>query len=645
MTLRHLPFLLAFALVSACDAPRPPIAFQTDVSRPPPPRPMRIERIGDDVREGAPLALAILAGRTVAFVADEDESAVHTLDVERGAEIARTDLPGTPTSLLVTADGRLAVALRRAAKVVLLAGPIDGPAGSLSLDRTLATADEPLALATTPDGASLLVASGIGRTLERFSLVDGTRSLAVSLGREPRAITVLSDGTRAAVSYAAESAVGLVELAKPSVRHVSLTIGSRRVLSFPSKKFMPAFEEDLFGSKVPPPKRLASFTAPRFARQGYALLRRSDAHGHEQILAPHALVTAGEPSLASDGYGAADAHAPVSFAVATITETGAPRRVELDDGCRLPRGAAHDPASSTLWVACQGEGAVVGYDVSSFLATKVRLPVSGGPSSVAVDGRSGSLVAWAPFDRAVHVFRSSSGPKSMEPVAAIALSHREGAGLSADAAAGRRLFHDAREKAISGDGRACASCHPDGRDDGLTWPTPEGPRQTIFLAGRVARSGPFGWSAKHESLPAHVKVTMKNLGGTGLHEPRLAQLAAWLRAMPAPPRTEPALDPVQAQGKAIFESKEAGCAGCHAVQPIPTTGADAYEVASATPADRTDAFLAPSLGSLGATAPYFHDGRYATLGELLRACDGKMGATGHLGTSQLAALEAYLDAL
>ena len=30
---------------------------------------------------------------------------------------------------------------------------------------------------------------------------------------------------------------------------------------------------------------------------------------------------------------------------------------------------------------------------------------------------------------------------------------------------------------LSGDGRACASCHPDGRDDGLVWSTPNGPRQ------------------------------------------------------------------------------------------------------------------------------------------------------------------------
>ncbi len=642
MTLRYLPLLLACALSSACDAPRSPLGLHAELTRPaPPPEPLRIERLSTDAREGAPLVLAKLGDRKVAFVADEDESAVFTLDLARGVELARTELPGTPTSLLVTADGRLAVALRRAAKVVLLAGPIDGPAGQLSIDRTLSTADEPLALATTPDGASLLVVSGVGRALERFSLHDGTRSLATSLGREPRAVTVLADGARAAVSYAAESAVAFVDLEEPAVRHASLTVRGQPItvtskkLMTP-KKTMSAFDDDFFGTK--PKKLFLGIDPDRVARQGYALVRRRDKHGREEILAPHALVTAGEASVPTGGYGGVDVHPPVSFAVAALAGPASPKRSELSDGCRLPRGAALDATTDTLWVACQGEGAVIGYRTSPSLSTRVRLKVPG-PSSVAIDPTSGAVVSLAAFDRAVHVFRAPSDPKAA--VTTIALSHRPGAGLDPDVAAGRKLFHDAREKAISADGRACASCHPDGRDDGLTWPTPEGPRQTIFLAGRVARSGPFGWSAKHESLPAHVKITMRNLGGTGLDDRRLEQLAAWLRAMPAPPSHEPVLDPEQAQGKAIFESEEAGCASCHGA------GAEgsAYEVASATKGDRHDAFLAPSLRSIGATAPYFHDGRYATLSELLRACDGKMGATGHLGSGQLAALEAYLEAL
>ena len=43
------------------------------------------------------------------------------------------------------------------------------------------------------------------------------------------------------------------------------------------------------------------------------------------------------------------------------------------------------------------------------------------------------------------------------------------------------------DRRISADGRVCASCHPDGREDGVAWVTPEGPRQTPMLAGRLGK--------------------------------------------------------------------------------------------------------------------------------------------------------------
>ena len=72
-------------------------------------------------------------------------------------------------------------------------------------------------------------------------------------------------------------------------------------------------------------------------------------------------------------------------------------------------------------------------------------------------------------------------------------------------AQGRRLFHAVDDGRISSDGTACASCHPDGREDALTWSTPEGPRQTIMLAGRIATTAPYGWIGRHDTLKAYVE--------------------------------------------------------------------------------------------------------------------------------------------
>ena len=52
--------------------------------------------------------------------------------------------------------------------------------------------------------------------------------------------------------------------------------------------------------------------------------------------------------------------------------------------------------------------------------------------------------------------------------------------------------------------------------------------------------------------------------------------------------------------------------------------------------------LAPACG-VAATAPYVHDGRFATLSEVLK--DGRMGNTSQLSAAELADLEAYLRSL
>src|SRR5205823_6457306 len=91
---------------------------------------------------------------------------------------------------------------------------------------------------------------------------------------------------------------------------------------------------------------------------------------------------------------------------------------------------------------------------------------------------------------------------------------------------GRVLFHASGDRRISKDGRACASCHPEGRDDGLTWPSPLGARQTPMLAGRVDET-----RLDRSMLRERVKASVGRLGGTGLDDVKLDALAAYLATM------------------------------------------------------------------------------------------------------------------
>jgi cytochrome c peroxidase len=209
-------------------------------------------------------------------------------------------------------------------------------------------------------------------------------------------------------------------------------------------------------------------------------------------------------------------------------------------------------------------------------------------------------------------------------------------------ARGRELFH-ASDARISDDGRACASCHPDGRDDSLTWSTPTGPRQTPMLAGRLAKTAPFGWNGDGESVHQHLEHTFQRLGGRGLPADELEALIAYAGEIATPRRNAPIDGTLAAQGKSLFHSEAAGCAGCH-IDGAETDRA-AHDVGSKVKADAVPGFDTPSLRFVGGTAPYFHDGRYATLRALLGDSSAQMGHTQHLDARELAALEAYLRTL
>jgi len=271
---------------------------------------------------------------------------------------------------------------------------------------------------------------------------------------------------------------------------------------------------------------------------------------------------------------------------------------------------------------------------------------------VALDEGARQALVFSQFDRALVTFElgpavapgkktrphnrlvTQGGKKRIEviePTARVDLP-TEGA-LPPGLAAGRRLFHATGNELISGDGRACATCHPDGRDDALSWATPEGPRQTPSLAGRsLSTTAPFGWRGAHTTLKIHLESTFRRLRGKGLPEAELAALLDYVLSMPAPPRrTSP--DPRVARGKELFEGST-GCVACH--------GAPAYTDHLSHDVKSGLVFDTPSLLSVGGTAPYFHDGRYKTLRDMLRDSDGKMGSTAGLSPADLEALEAYL---
>jgi mono/diheme cytochrome c family protein len=201
---------------------------------------------------------------------------------------------------------------------------------------------------------------------------------------------------------------------------------------------------------------------------------------------------------------------------------------------------------------------------------------------------------------------------------------------------------------ISSDGRACASRHPDGREDALTWSTPDGSRQTPMLAGRLAQTAPYGWLGTSDGVKDHLKKTFERLGGEGLPDRDLGALIDYVSTM-APPVSDVTFTPNEQRklvqrGHALFESAETGCGTCHDAARDFSDGM--RHSVSAKRADQDgDAFDTPSLRFVSGTAPYFHDGRYKTLDDVLVAPDHAMGTSTQLSRSDRAAIVAYLETL
>jgi cytochrome c peroxidase len=312
--------------------------------------------------------------------------------------------------------------------------------------------------------------------------------------------------------------------------------------------------------------------------------------------------------------------------------------------CFLPRAAAYDAMSNTLFVVCQGTNRLIGIPTPAGNASAWN--VGKEPTGLALDNETRSALVWSQFSRTI-----SQVPMEGMPDVEIKTALLGGPVDALDPVrVGRELFYRAGDARISADGRACGSCHPDGRDDGLVWSTPDGPRQTPTLAGRLAGTAPYGWNGSRNTVFKHVTSTLQRLGGTGLDAESMDAVVAYCMAMKPPARVDHEDPSLVAQGHALFESSATGCSSCH-IEDGTFTDGNRRNVKSRAPGDPRSKFDTPSLRFVGGTGPYFHDGRFNSLRSLLLSNGGddpndvRMGHSAQLSESETAALEAYLRTL
>jgi mono/diheme cytochrome c family protein len=588
------------------------------------------------------------------------------LVAERNAGmLVRVDRVGTPRAQLelhegvsqVVHDGAgmIFVADRLADRVVRVASP---HADALEAVAEISIG-EPHGLALTPDGSMLLVTSVADHALvavDTSTLVERWRAPLVA---EPRGVAVSADGQEAVVGFLSSSALAVVVLDSDGkrVQWRALDPRDRVAIEDGDDDWGPAklavIREARGRFEVP------IETGRRRARNVFSVAYL----GHGLVVAPHQLSTPQMKRIPGremqDSYGGGPESVPaivhrlaIVDAPAKDTSRTAFSRIDVHQ----PRAVAYDASSDTLYLGGYGDDRIAAVadasQPSPYVAWSAELSKSGSAASCGIDGLSvDGESLWVHCELTRRLFRLQPDRLALDDKSW--LREKDGVLAGPELAAslrdeqverGAELFRRGRDGRISDMGvMACASCHPEGRQDGLSWRLGKSILQTPMLAGRVVGTAPYKWDGQDRDLATSFRHTVERLGGSQwstLSRSEFTALAAYVQSLPAPRAPTVRDAEAVARGRTLFHD-DLDCGACHSGDKL--TDGSQYSFDSRG-LDETDT---PSLVGLAHTAPYYHDGSARDLYALLtdKGNVHDMTDLSDLDEDQITDLTAYLESL
>lgn len=590
-------------------------------------------------------SIAISLDDSTLFVADADHDRLTVIDARSREVLEHIAVGKRPERVLVGPSGEVFVSNRGSRSVARLA-----PGGRM-VEATGEVGAEPVGMSLSADGSRLLVANSMSGTVSVLDARTLTPVSEVQVGGQPWAVTALPDGRRAYVSDFIGGAVKLLDLS------------ARRVLSTVSLEQPPGAECRFGTTPGRTPAQAADVVLSPDGERAYV------AHVQSRTR------TEGRASLAF-------AVAPALSTISTRSSTRLQEPVEdfespdfpasilatnLDESCRNVRGGPGMDAPSSLVVDGSGEWIFVADHNSNAVAVvsavrrqdeRYRVPergiydvvrVGSRPTGIAVSSDLLTAYVHNALDYTVSVVENREGRLFEMDKVSFAASE-----LPPAVERGRKLFYsavDPRMTQVELGGVSCSSCHPDGRTDGLTWVLPAPaetgstwswstatlpPRNSQALWG-LSATAPYHWEGVLADLPAFSTRMVSQMGGRGLSQADLSDLAAYLETIPAP--DNPGVRAGEAElllGAEIFGAR---CSSCH-------SGA-ARTDGLRHPTTESIQLDTPSLRGVFATPPYLHDGSARSLREVFLGPRFTIEAHSQrsLSETQARALEAYLRTL
>ena len=564
------------------------------------------------------------------FVAEADARRVDVVDLRTAVIVASVAMPARPSG--VAFDGRRN----------MLYVTCDGPVGTVcALDTvstkiawTRAVGHGPLAPVMHPDGHCLYICNRFDSTVSVLDLTSQRELLHVSAVREPCAAAITPDGKRLFVlnhlpgeradGDTVAAAITIIDTDTHAASQVRLRDGST----------------GLRGACISPDGRHL-YLVHTLARHQLPATRVEGGWMNANALS---ILDARTPKLVAtvlldeQRCGAANPWAVACSAdgASIYVAHAGTHELSIIDAPRLLHKLAGPRPSATSEDNGQGaySFAVVAPDVPNevarlyarlahpdidedptFLAgLRQRVPLPGkGPRSVVIVGSKAYVAQYFSDDLAIVNRADGTGGTT---VGSIRLGPPP---RPTPQRRGEMLFHEGT--ICRQHWQSCASCHPDGRADGLNWDLINdglgNPKNTKSLLLAHA-SPPAMWSRVRPSAAAAVREGLRHVLFAEVPEEDAQAIDDYLVSLQpirSPHLVDGRLSESAQRGQKLFLSKEIGCAECH--PPPLYTDLRSHGVGSEAPFDRQSDFDTPTLAEGWRTAPYLHDGRHTTLKDVL----------------------------
>jgi len=213
---------------------------------------------------------------------------------------------------------------------------------------------------------------------------------------------------------------------------------------------------------------------------------------------------------------------------------------------------------------------------------------------------------------------------------------------------GEMLFHDASTMCFQ-QWQSCSSCHPGGRTDAMNWDllndgmgNPKNTRSLLFSAEIF----PVMARGVRATASLAVRSGMKFIQFMEPNEEKATALYEYIKGLlpvPSPRLVNGQLSETAKRGKAVFG--RANCNSCHNGPYF--TDSKKYGVGTSDGTESGVTYVTPKLIEVWRTAPYLHDGRAATLEEVVRKYnkENRHGHTTDLSPQEVTELVDYMESL